>query len=264
MWRALCVILLALFIGLPAQHQAVAAEASNKQQSATNQTAPADPHQQSPKEYRPRCDHPQSREESNLCAQWGAVFAARDANRLTQEANSALRDANTINASTLWWTRIGFGAVLLTLIATAWAAWAAGDAARAANRSVDRFESAERGFLVPKVSVNSPDVVTISLQNTGRTAVTILHADLCCVESKPTEPVETFFNEPGTHRTDVLIGPDKPYIFGPGPMRIPHQSAVCWIYGGAIYRTVFGQIDWVRGARVSQSRQRAILCRSRY
>jgi len=178
-----------------------------------------------------RCENTKADNGPEICAQWAAANAARNANEINRDA--------------LKWNIAGFFALLLTLLATAWAAWAAGSAARAANRSMKLFQSAEAGQLVPKLVVNAYDVVTVSLENVGRTAVTIIHADICCTDTAPDKPVGTFFNELGTFKSDALIGPDSYYIFGGGPMRIGHTNPECWIYGGAIYRTTFGTIEFV-------------------
>jgi hypothetical protein len=127
------------------------------------------------------------------------------------------------------------------LIATAWAAWSAGVAARAANRSVDLFQAAEAGQLVPHLSIDAYDVVTVTLRNVGRTAVSVLHADLCCVDARPTKPLGAFFTE-GVFSKDALIAPGDAYTFA-GPMRIPNASPKVWLLGGAIYRTQFANLE---------------------
>lgn len=90
-----------------------------------------------------RCQQPEEDNGPDLCAQWAAANAAREANR--------------INRTALLWNIAGFFALLLTLIATAWAAWAASTAARAAQGSVEQFQSAEAGSLVPKLEVLGQD-----------------------------------------------------------------------------------------------------------
>src|SRR4051812_5480882 len=66
--------------------------------------------------YRAYCREPKDREDSDLCAQWSGVEAVREGNRIAQ--------------SSVVWTSLEFGALLLTLGVTSWAAWAAVRAAR--------------------------------------------------------------------------------------------------------------------------------------
>lgn len=129
--------------------------------------------------YQPRCDAPQDREESDLCAQWEGVAAARQANSLAAESIAGARDANAVSAETLWWTRAGILAIVATLIATAWAAWAAwaaSAAAKAANVSLDLFQKNEAGFLIPSVEfaaapTSSGTALKVSFINRGRSPV---------------------------------------------------------------------------------------------
>src|SRR5687767_315295 len=117
-------LILSAVMALQTQHQAVPAKPSANQQSAITAATQGPVRQQlRVEEYKPRCNKPRNREESELCAQWGAVAAARDANRLTVDANRALADANAVSATMLAWTKAGFVALILTLVATAWAAW---------------------------------------------------------------------------------------------------------------------------------------------
>lgn len=200
-----------------------------------------------PAAYRPKCQNPKTREESELCAQWAAALAARQANALALQANEAAREANAVSAETLWWTRVGLFAVIATLLATAWAAWAAGSAARAAHESLSLFKDAEAGYLVGSVVFNNSSVLTVGLVNKGRTPVTIFHADICYFEERPTKPIEAFLTGQ-SFKTDVLIGTDTPYLFGDGPLAIPGDASECWLCGGALYRTIFGQVRLARVA----------------
>jgi hypothetical protein len=133
--RGILFALVGCLIGLQAQHDAKAQEpTANQVQPGKGTTAAEIERLPSAETYQPRCDRPKNWDESDLCAQWGAVIAARQANALAAEANRAAQKANIVSANTLRWTQAGIVAVLLTLIATAWAAWSAGVAARAANR----------------------------------------------------------------------------------------------------------------------------------
>jgi hypothetical protein len=229
-----CVFALAAAVALADAHAGVgdAAVANQAQQNQvrTNQNAAnaAVRNLPSSRKNADRCKNPDADNGPDICAQWAAANAAREANK--------------INSTALMWTVAGFFAILLTLFATAWAAFAAGSAARAANRSLDLFQRAEGGQLVPRGRLDSYDVMTIGLQNVGRSSVKIIHADLCCVEELPDKPLPDFMTK-GAFAADVVIRPDTTYTFGNGPMGIPRNNPEVWILGGAIYETVFGGIE---------------------
>jgi hypothetical protein len=178
-----------------------------------------------------RCENINTDNGPDICAQWVAANAARDGAKVSRE--------------TLYWNIAAFFAILFTLIATAWAAFAASAAAKAANLSLDLFQAAESGQLIPKIRQTDYTTVTVTLHNTGRTAVTIIHADMCGTSKPNDKPLPTFFNEHGTFQADVLIAPEEKYTFSGGPMQIPHEHPECWFYGGAIYRTIFGKLLFV-------------------
>lgn len=87
--------------------------------------------------YRADCAEPKDREDSDLCAQWGAVEGVREGNRMAAEAKALVERANTLALRGLWLTGFEFGALLATLLVTAWAAVAASRAARAADQAVE-------------------------------------------------------------------------------------------------------------------------------
>lgn len=96
---------------------------------ARNATEPVATQQQqvAPPAYDPRCQSPQNREDSDLCAQWSAVEAMKEANRVTQIALTA------------GWFE--FIALLVSIFFTGWAAIAASRAAKfaeAATKDADR------------------------------------------------------------------------------------------------------------------------------
>lgn len=240
MWRGIVIALLVLL--LQNEHQAKAQQPTANETQAS-QAAAAGTKRQLPRtpEYKPRCERPQSREESELCAQWGGVAAAREANRLTAEANSGLGYANAVSAQTLWWTRAGFLAIIATLFATAWAAWAASKAAHAANRSVDLFIRAEAGFLVPSVSCRNADVIEILFVNRGRTPVSIIHADIAAVHEPPAEQINMALTTANLF-SPVLV--DAGNDWGPGPMSMAAYGQMFWLIGGAIFNDRFGRMDY--------------------
>lgn len=196
------------------------------------------------KGYEPNCDAPQSKEDADLCAQWAMVGA-------TDRSNS-------LASSQLWLTFFEIVALVATISFTAWAAFAAGLAAMAAKESVALFQVAESGFLVPKLVMDSQDVVTVSLNNAGRTGVVILMADLCCSGSPPSGPIPEVLSN-SDFASDALIRSGKDYVFGGGPQQIPHDKVMAFIYGAAIYRTQFGK---VRLARIALSLNRTTGARS--
>ncbi|WP_277968199.1 hypothetical protein [Sphingomonas echinoides] len=169
------------------------------------------------------------------------MAAARNANAIGIEANNAARDANAVSTSTLFWTRAGFAAIIATLFATAWAAWAAAEAARAAKKSLDLFQQAEKGYLVPVVDLLSRGTsAQVSLVNRGRTPVMIYHADLGLLAKAPVKaaPIEAFFTL-GKFKKDVLIAGEERYEFG--ELELRSDTKIVYLVGGAIYRDFFGR-----------------------
>ncbi|RWB23101.1 MAG: hypothetical protein EOQ40_02450 [Mesorhizobium sp.] len=94
-------------------------------QPARNATFPPAPkeHQARTEHYDPHCQEPANREDSDLCAQWSAVEAVNESNRLVRVSLNVVA--------------LEFGALVVSLIFTGWAAVAAAQAARAANQSIE-------------------------------------------------------------------------------------------------------------------------------
>jgi hypothetical protein len=188
-----------------------------------------------PKEYKPDCEHPHDREESDLCAQWGAVGAARRANDLTAAANRAIGDANAISAQTLIWTRAGFITVLATLIATGWAAWAAGRAASIADKSMKLFRDSESAFLAPSISLtNGGSCHKVRASNRGRTPATVIHADFTVYDEPPQGPIPFVVH---VFPSDLMIAEGTSYEFG--EFRFETDSRIVYFIGGVIYKDFF-------------------------
>ena len=215
---------LSCLLVLQAPHQT---EAQNGQanQAETNQGAPARTARDLPpaRDYKPDCQHPKSLEESDLCAQWGAV--------------KAVRDANAIGTDTLYWTKIGIAAVLVTLVFTAFATWAAGRAAKAAIRSLTTFQTAESGMLIPAINLKGPDIVHVGAINHGRTMVAVTHADLACVAEFPKGPLP--FAMTMGYESDLCIAQGKSYDFKAHGIDLP--NAIVYLVGGILYRTQFDE-----------------------
>lgn len=247
-----CIVLAVVgWLILQPQHGAVAQQAAYNQQAAERNMQRGEigklPRTE---EYRPNCQRPQNREESDLCAQWGAVAAARRANDLAADANRATRDANSISAQTLLWTRLGFFAVVLTLFATAWAAWAAARAASMAERSVGLFKETEAGYLVPGVEIDSAGMSWAAHAiNRGKTGVTIVHADINIYDAPPDFAIPILEHNFPAHN---LIAPEKAYKFG--AFQFPTQSRIVFVAGGIIYKTLGWETRLCRiSARVDRS-----------
>ncbi|MDB5583377.1 MAG: hypothetical protein JWR80_8553 [Bradyrhizobium sp.] len=203
----------------------------------------------SAKEYEPDCKHSEDRQESELCAQWGAVAAARRGNDLAADANRAARDANAIGAQTLLWTKIGFGAVLSTLLATAWAAWAASRAAGIADKSMSLFRDAEGGILAPRIEITHGGAAyTVALPNRGRSPVSVIHADVSVMDEEPKGPIPTFVHQ---FPVDLMIAEGKAYEFG--EYQFETNARYVYFVGGCIYKTFFWETRLCRiAARVDR------------
>jgi hypothetical protein len=222
--RALILAALGCLLVLQPAHEA---EAQNGQSNRTEprQSAPARSARDlpSPAPYKADCERPKSLEESDLCAQWGAA--------------KAVRDANSIGAEVLYWTRLGFFAILATLTFTALATLAAGRAAKAALRSLNIFQAAEGGVLVPAISLKSPHVVHVGAINHGRTMVSVIHAELACVAEFPKGKLP--FAMAGGYESDVGIASGKSYDFKARGIELP--NALVYLVGGLLYRNMFGE-----------------------
>lgn len=79
--------------------------------------------------YEPHCDDPKEREDADLCAQWASVQAVEESNRL---ARISMRI-----------TALEFGALIVSLIFTGWAAMAA---AKAAHLAEETTKGADRAI----------------------------------------------------------------------------------------------------------------------
>jgi hypothetical protein len=87
--------------------------------------------------YDPACHGPVARDDADLCAQWAAVEAVRDANRLT--------------GMSIWITAAEFSALVASLFFTGWAAMAAAGAAKSTDASVRLAERTADRQLRPYV-----------------------------------------------------------------------------------------------------------------
>lgn len=113
--------------------------------------------------YEPNCEKPGNKEDSDLCAQWSAVEAVNETNRLTRIA---------LNVSAL-----EFGGLLLSLIFTCWAAVAASQAANAAKDAVEISARTERPIIFltriePVITEQSVHGISLHFENAGRLPAT--------------------------------------------------------------------------------------------
>ncbi len=99
--------------------------------------------QVTPHAYEPRCYSPKTREDAELCANWSAVDAAEQANR--------------INSGAFRLSGLAFGALVVSLIFTGWAALAAAQAARAATNANTHSERMAEHELRPYIFMKSID-----------------------------------------------------------------------------------------------------------
>ena len=176
--------------------------------------------------YQPNCAAPKSRDDADLCAQWASVQAVGESNRITRLS--------------ILITGLEFGALIISLFFTGWAALAASKAARiaeeatkdaddaiaiarqsaaAAERQVAISEEASRkelqayvvigGLIANGFGPNSAPMFQVQLINTGKTPARNLKASLLFYLLS-----EGCF--PPTQRPDVsqlpsqTIGADKP------------------------------------------------------
>ncbi|HVI27038.1 hypothetical protein [Hansschlegelia sp.] len=122
--------------------------------------------------YQPYCDHPKDRDDADLCAQWAAVMAVEEGNRL--------------NRLSLRLTALEFLALVISLIFTGWAAFAAAKAAKAAQDAVSVAKDSAKQQLRPyldayegwaKIKCDNGSLsydIKLVLRNNGQTRAMIL------------------------------------------------------------------------------------------
>lgn len=139
----------------------------DKQATGSNAKPASQVKLENPRIYQPRCQAPESSEEANLCIQRELADTARET------ADLAWRQM-LIGA-------LGFGAVVLTLLVSAVATWAAARAVTIAKVSERAWLSIE-GFALSSPLVNSPEGIrsdlVIDILNTGQSPAANVHIDV--------------------------------------------------------------------------------------
>lgn len=163
------------------------------------------------KPYQPNCQSPKNREDADLCAQWAAVQAVEESNRLT-------RLAMRVNG-------LEIAAIVVTLIFTAWAAFAAASASRVAQKSLRLYQHAESSLLISGIETLRHGVVKIYFKNVGRLPAFVAHFDAClggeAVKEFPLKaspynfPSSVLIDVGGRYETEPLSIP-----LGSNPVRI--------------------------------------------
>jgi hypothetical protein len=186
------------------------AGAATNNVSAPSQTASVAPRIAGGAQTGERCGRPDAVDGSELCAQWVAANAAREAAEI---ANRSLK-----------WNVGAFLALLATLAATAWSAWAAMRAAQAADRSVQLSEAVAgaqlRAYLLPGTFTLTSLAkgryrITVPTRNSGQTparniTLRIGHAVVACPLPFPlpdidlADPMNFHAIAPGTERMAML------------------------------------------------------------
>lgn len=213
--------------------------------------------------YEPHCDDPKERDDADLCAQWAAVQAVEESNRLS-------RIGIRVNA-------LEFGALIVSLIFTGWAAMAAAKAARIAEEATKDADKALaiaernadaaarhatlaevtaqrqlRAYIVldtAKVTVENGTVHTfLKFRNTGVTPATHVRIAINTVaqfQYIPGWPIP--YPETGIVTSPTIGQNHSSVIQGEMPLDDAHQwgwnqgTACIWLAGQAEYRDIFGQ-----------------------
>lgn len=92
--------------------------------------------------YQPYCDEPKERDDADLCAQWAAVQAVNEGNRLSRLSIRI--------------TGLEFGALIVSLIFTGWAALAAAKAAQIAEKAMDGADRPHLLFTESDMNLREP------------------------------------------------------------------------------------------------------------
>jgi len=204
--------------------------------------------------YQPYCDAPQSRDDADLCSQWASAQAATESNRLSRISIRI--------------TGFEFGALIVSLIFTGWAAFAASkatkiaqDANDGANEAVDAalrsadatklaaqaaaehvkaFERAERAHLILRpiagnfTEGNESITINIIATNFGRSTAYVERLDWSGLQDEAFP--ETF------EETKALAHPIKMDESRTVDATIPFKSN--FIGCRINYRTVFNRMEY--------------------
>ena len=169
------------------------------------------------------CTNEMENRNSDLCAQWKAADAARDA------------------ANWAWWQLVISAAGLLGLIVSLFFTRRALVAADNTNKA---FIRAEAGILVPSIEFFGgglwADSFKIKMHNVGRTPVTIVHYQLHLDNDNIGHQMEIPLHA-DEHQLGIMIDAGKPFILPYNDMS--QCPEVIRMVGGAIYSDMFGRIS---------------------
>ena len=214
---------------LPSRPYAESPQGYAKQYVNKGARAPLARHADEPEPYEARCHYPKNAEEANLCEQFRVAEAA--------EKSLALADSQ-------WWlTAMQTGMAVVAALATAWAAYEAGNAAKAAANSIDvsirSIEASKDGqrahFHVDldRAQLFGGQNISVRVYNYGASTAFAFEWK-CDVDSVPLEYVAT-----GKEPTPLnqLIREKDDYFFTAGSLRPEGPTT---IVGFMRYKDVFG------------------------
>lgn len=197
-----------------------------------------------PKTYHPNCDNPKDRDDADLCAQWAAVQAVEEGNRL---ARYSIRI-----------TAIEFGALVFSLIFTGWAALAAARAARAADDAIEMTREASVNQLRAYLGIDKMDVVLevgkhplvqVHIVNAGQTPARKVISHHHGFPTKDPHKGKVSFSDI-SWRSKLDIGPGRPFTFNiRGGDQLTQQGLaalqakeIYWVVAGFItYRDIWNK-----------------------
>lgn len=190
--------------------------------------------QAEPKPYQPNCEKPQSREDSDLCAQWAGVTQVTETNRL---ASLGLL--------------MGISTLIATIFGSALLVWTLYETRQTARRELRAYVSVELVGFEFNVTEQKA-TATIRLTNGGQTP-----AYLCCHNGNIYAALDDVAEHDIMRRPKVNIGRAQPFtlhmnepqmgtIYAHDKISIPDLKEIVegekWLYayGTVFYRDTFG------------------------
>ncbi|HEY5711737.1 MAG TPA: hypothetical protein VIT38_07565 [Allosphingosinicella sp.] len=193
-----------------------------------------------------RCEDSEQRNGSEICAQWEAANAARQSAEIARD--------------TLSWNIGAFFALFLTLGATAWSAFAASKAAKAAEKSTELLDDTAkrqlRAYVITKcvtvdgVRAGRTPHFTCCLRNVGQTPAYDLRviARTYSISSEEAQNYRTAFERAAGPVSSTVLGPGEgteicvladEALDKAGSAAVRSGENIIGVFGVASYRDIF-------------------------
>jgi hypothetical protein len=185
------------------------------------------------KEYEPYCQNPQSNEDADLCAQWGAVEQVAESNRLT-----------SLNA------RMAIASLIATAVATFLLLWTLWETRRTSRAELRAYVFAEGAIIYihknqTPVTENGKIGITVVIKNSGQTpAYNLWHwcgIELCDQSKDDSLKIPTNNDEVGFKNT---ISPGGAMSAARRLVKKLTQKEIAGIKSGSLAIYAYGRIEY--------------------